>query len=95
MVSPACPQSTVTGGRGHRGTRALLPAAVVYKFASVSAMIPNQNMVEKSVLVMLKTSRCAITNPAQLVRQLLYLSPFTKKMTDLVLLLHILINAPK
>lgn len=82
----------VTGGLGHRGTHALLPAAVAYKFVSVSAMIPNQNMVEKSVLVMPKTSRCAITNPAQLVRQLLYLSPSTKKMTDLVLLLHILMH---
>lgn len=72
--SPYCPQSMVTGGLGHRGTRALLPVAVASKFVSVSAMAPNQNMEEKSVLVMLKTSRYATTNPVQLVRQLLYLS---------------------
>lgn len=85
----------VTGGLGHRGTCALLPVAVASKFVSVSAMAPNRNMVEKIVLVMPKTSRLAITNPAQLVRQLLYLSVFTKKMIDIVLLLHISINAPK
>lgn len=76
MIPPCYPQSMGTGGLGHRGTRALLPVAVAYNFVSVSAMTPNQNMAEKIVLVMPKTSRRATTNPARLVRHLLYLINF-------------------
>lgn len=75
----------VTGGLGHHGTPALSPVVAASKFVSVCAMTPNQNMVEKSVLVMPKTSRHAITSPAQLVRQLLYLSFFMKNTFDIVL----------
>lgn len=74
-----------TGDPGHHGTRAHSPVVVVSKFESVSAMTPNQNTVEKSVLVMPKTSRLAITSPALLVRQQLYFSIFMKKMSYIVL----------